>query len=460
MSRQLGYLFVVCILGLGIVLPDRALSQETRPDVLDPPAVSGAAAEESGSHGPPSLEHRHATVGEPGDAEWIGRGLPWWQWSHLTGNWNDWRTQFRNHGLVVEGSWLVDISKVESGGVRRQTTTRSLLHVDATLDLEPILAIPNATLGIQFYSQVGPDGSAVAGDIQAYDNIDTKNTQQLAEFWYEQLLFDEKLRLRLGKFDANSEFAFVESGGEFLNSSMGFGPSIVGFPSYPDPATGAVLFAKGCDCAEIGIGVFDGAAQEGERLGRKGVGTFFGDPSDLFLISEGRLSWELPFQSLGGRLALGVWHHTGTFARFNGGPDSGTEGYYLILEQNLWKPGGSTASDEGEDPRGIAAFLQFGVADEAVSEIKRHMGGGVRWRGPIASRPYDVVGLGVSHVELSDRPGSGFTESSEVAHEIFYLAQITPWLFVQPDVQYITDPGGNANVDDVVVVTVRVGLLF
>lgn len=402
---------------------------------------------------------------DPRNQEWLDRGLPWWQWSRLTGNWNDWRTRFEEHGLVIEGSWLNDTSKVESGGVRRRTTSRSIFTIDVSLDLEPLLAIPNATIGAQFYSRVGRDGSLDSGDLQVYSNFDADRLEQLAELWYEQRWFHDRLRVKLGKMDANGEFAFVESAGEFIHSSMGFSPTILSFPTYPEPAVGAVAFAQATDWFETGVGLFDGALQEGERTGRKGAGTVFGDPSDLILLGEARVTWELPFRSLAGRFVIGGWHHTGRFARFTGGPDSGAEGYYLIAEQALWTPAADSSSDTGADfesdsERGLTAFFQYAVADEAISELTRHIGLGISWRGPLAARPDDVFGVGASYVELSDRPGSGLTEGSEVAHEIFYLAQLTPWLFVQPDVQYITDPGGDATLGDAVVITVRVGLLF
>lgn len=421
--------------------------------------------------GPPKFEqeHEHALEKGPLEFEWVGRGLPWWQWSHATGNWNDWRTRAQDHGLTIEGGWLFDASKVESGGTRRRTTGRSLLYVDALLDLEPLLGLPHAEVGLQFYSHSGRDGSAELGVVQAYSNIDARNTQQLAQFWFEQRWIEDRIRLRVGKMDANGEFAWVDAASRFLHSSMGFSPTILSLPTYPNPSTGGILFGQVCDGFELGVGVFDGAGQEGERTGRKGIGTLFGDPSDLFLIGEGRLTWELPFaSSLSGRFAVGGWHHTGTFARFSGGPDKGTEGLYLVAEQRLWRPAAQPATDDGEaaaegtvdDDRGISAFAQFGTADEAVSSVEIHIGGGIRWRGLFAARPGDVIGCGFSRAELTDRMGSGFSENSEVAYEFFYSARITPWMFVQPDVQFIKDPGGDASVNDATIISVRVRLLF
>ena len=51
--------------------------------------------------------------------------------------------------------------------------------------------------------------------------------------WLERRLLRDRLRLKVGKADANADFAGVFAGGEFLHSSAGYSPTIQGFPSYP-----------------------------------------------------------------------------------------------------------------------------------------------------------------------------------------------------------------------------------
>lgn len=397
----------------------------------------------------PSVEAEMAHLDEPAPSprEWI-HGKPWWTWSRATGDWNGHRRRLSDHGLAVRSGWTIDTTKVESGGARRNTTTRSLFRLGADWNLEPLLALSGTSVHATFQVQAGRNASESVGDFQSFSNVDAENRQQLAEFWLEQSFGDDRVRVRAGKFDANREFASVESAGTFLNSSMGYTPTILSFPSYPDPALGASVTARAGDRLEFALGVFDGALQEGIPTGKRGARTALGPPSDWIALSEARLNWHLcPLRP--GRLALGGWHHSGHFSDYGGGRTSGTEGGYLVVEQTLWS----------QDSRRLALFAQLGFADESVSPIGRHVGGGLSWMGPFSGRSADELGLGITTVEFSDRTAAGFVEDHETAYEVFYRISITPWLAVQPDVQFITDPGGDGT-SDVTVATLRVQLEF
>jgi carbohydrate-selective porin OprB len=118
----------------------------------------------------------------------------------------------------------------------------------------------------------------LVGDAQGFDNIDADRLRQVSEVCLEQGFLSSRLRLKLGKANANADFAHVESSGGFLNSSAGYRPTIEGFPTYPDPATGVALFAEASRWLSLAAGLYDGATHEGchGRTGNRGPGAFFG----------------------------------------------------------------------------------------------------------------------------------------------------------------------------------------
>jgi len=59
----------------------------------------------------------------------------------------------------------------------------------------------------------------LVGNVQKFTKLNYPPYLQIAEFWYRQTLFHGKLRLKLGKVDANSEFSVVDNYLAFLNSS-------------------------------------------------------------------------------------------------------------------------------------------------------------------------------------------------------------------------------------------------
>ena len=65
----------------------------------------------------------------------------------------------------------------------------------------------------------------------------------------------------------------------------------------------------------------------------------------------------------------------------------------------------------------------------------------------------------MSHVCFSDEPGAGFPQD-ETAIELYHRFQLTPFLSIKPDLQYIANPGGSPGVADALVATVRVEIVF
>ena len=337
---------------------------------------------------------------------------------------------------------IVDGSRNFDGGVRRDNSLRMLTGITGELDLYGLLGWSGATLFADLQWIAGDDGSEDVGDLQAYSNIDWfEDRFQLSEMWYEQVFEAQHLRLKLGKIDANSEFAFVDSGGDFLHSSAGFSPTIFALPTYPEPAFGGNLFAEDFSGFGLGVGVYDGT---GYKTGSRGPSSLFSSPGDLFGIAEARYEWE------DGRVGIGAWHHHGDFDRFDGGIDQGTEGLYALAE-------GWLKREDGGDPevdQGLQAWLLLGTADRAVTPIDGHVGVGLLYTGLLDGRDEDSTGFGIHSAQLSGDPAAELTADHETAFEFFHSIQLSPVLRIQPDLQYIVNPGGQG-LEDAVVGTVR-----
>ncbi len=385
--------------------------------------------------------------------ELVEVGPSLWERNHLLDEPAGARSSLEEAGVVIDAVLFADLSKNISGGVNPAGTFRHLFDFSIQWDLAPLLGVEGGTFFVDFQTQEGQDGSVETGDLQAYSNIDAPDFTALYEVWYQQLLFDGAARIKAGKIDVNADFAFVDNGGEFIHSSPGFSPTIFVLPTYPDPSFGLMGFVGEGGGLYAGGGVFDGALQEGISTGTRGPSTLFGDPADLFLIGEAGYVWgDEDDAQLPGRIAGGLWHHTGGFATFAGGVEDGTTGLYLVFDQQLY-------AEPGGDGQGVFFFAQYGYADAEVSAVEHHVGAGVQWVGLIPDRDADVAGLMLSYARLSDEAGAGFTDDAETAVELFYKAHLTPWLSLKPDLQYIANPGG-AGLDDAWVATLRLELVF
>jgi porin len=364
------------------------------------------------------------------------------------------RTELAGRGVTLDAFLTVDASAFPSGGADPGGgAVRGLLDLVARLDLERLLGVRGATFAVGLQAYGGEDPTADVGVVQPLSGIDDPDDRvQLAIFWWEQAWRDGATRLRVGKTDANSLFADVRCALDFVHSSFGNSPTMLGFPTYPESAFGVAARQALGGGASLSAGVFDGAAQEGVRTGQDGPSTFLGEPADLFLIAQADIAWG---KDRPGRLALGAWRHTGDFARYDGGADEdGTDGFYAVLEQRL---AGARVLGSGEG-RALDAFLQLGTADADVSPIDGHVGAGVVASGWLWPARDDVLGLGVSSALLSDEPAAGFDTPAETALELFWALDLVPGVRLQPDLEVVIDPGGDASRDEAWIATLRLNV--
>lgn len=337
---------------------------------------------------------------------------------------------------------IVDSSQSLRGGQTvHRGAIRHLFELSLSAPTMPLFGWSGGTLNATFQSQAGRDGSMLIGDLQVFSNIDADGRNQVSELWYEHVWEDSPWRVRLGKVDANTQIAFVENGLEFLQSSMGFSPTIFVMPTYPDPAFSVNVFYEPDEGFFTGVGIYDGSLAQGIYTGSRGPGQLFRG-SDVFVIGKAGWRWnagitlEDDSPSLPGRFAAGAWFHNGQFDRFDGASQSGTSGIYLLMDQKVYRE-----SDDPEDSQGVGVFAQYGYADPDVSPFGHHLGTGFTWTGAMPGRDQDVLGLGLSWAGLSRRPGAGF------AAVVF-------------DLQHIANPSGRNDIPDALVGTVRMILSY
>ncbi len=382
----------------------------------------------------------------------VDTGKPPHEWQRLTDDWFSLRPWLDDRGISFQANLTVDGTKNLTGGADTAGDAwRNLFNANVTLDLDRLAHWKGATIFTNFQNQDGRNGSELTGNALGISNIDADGRTQLSEFWFEQKLFEDKLRIKIGKVDASGEFGPCEHAADFISPSFTQTPNILGFPSYPDPATSVNVFVKPTEHCYASFGLYDGATHKGTNTGSYGPAKFFG--AGLFLIGEGGAMWELG-EKLNGRAGVGAWYDTSEFEKLSGGTESGARGAYLIVDQKAWR----AKPDEKDNDRGISVFLRYGWADPDLSNMEHHLAVGLAWAGPLAARPDDILGLGVTAARFSGHAGTD--EDYEVAIELFYKLRALKFLAIQPDLQYIHNPGGLRSQDDALAATIRMVVDF
>lgn len=380
-----------------------------------------------------------------------------WEWDRLSGDWCGRREKLESSGITFNASFTYHVSSVVDGGQHERAGSRTLWDVNAALDFDKLMGWSGGSFFVDFQSSDDRGRLADAGAFQLPGNIEYgRNIDEVGEAWYQQKLFGDVLRLKLGKIDANSEFGFVNAAGDLLNGSASFSPTVLAMPTVPAQATGIVAFVYPWDKVYVGGGFFDGATQDGIRTGGRGPADFFSDSrsDSWYWMGEAGCGWD--WKGLGdGRVAVGGWHETGDVARWDGGVENGSSGGYALVEQQVWRAG---EGDE-EKCRGLFVFGQYGWADKDVAAVGQHFAAGVTLRGVCKSRCSDGMGFYWSMADASKDVLTG-ADRDEHAFEVYYKAQITPWVYVQPDVQFFINPSGRSGIEDSTVLGVQVGVTF
>jgi porin len=374
---------------------------------------------------------------------------------HLLGDLGGVRAQLAERGISIDPLLTVDYAKNFRGG--NDTAGDAFLHVFnlyLTVETGPLFGLQGGTFYADLLTQNGQSPSDEVGDYSLVDELDFGGRTQVNEVWYEQKLLDDKLRIKVGKIDANTEFCFAENSFDFSNGGLNYGFPNTQFnfmPTAPDPMLGGVVSVAPVESVYVNVGVFDGALLEG-RDGDDAPDSLFGAPADLYLAAEIGTTFDV--RGTPWRVAVGAAHHTGTFTQFDDGSDEdGNTSFYALVDAKLWKenPG------DDEDEQGLGAFFVYDTADSELTEVDQHFAGGLAWTGALPGRDDDVVGLGATYSHFAG--GAGFEDTGELAVEAFYKIAITDYLSVKADLQYIKDPGG-AGLEDAVVGLVRVQVAF
>ncbi len=165
---------------------------------------------------------------------------------------------------------------------------------------------------------------------------------------------------------------------------------------------------------------------------------------------------------LPGLYKLGMWFDTASFPdqqfdtngvsladpASNGIPGMIRHNYsfYGVADQVIWRP-------DPQGPRALSVFVRAMGAPGDRNLIDFSVNAGVNLKAPLPGRDNDTFGIGfgvatvspsVAALDRATMPVPGnihLVRSTETFLEVTYQAQVTPWLQVQPDFQFIHNPG-------------------
>ena len=365
---------------------------------------------------------------------------------YLSGDWGGARTTLADHGLEVESVLTFDTIGVVSGGLERGAIGIGDYDLTFTLDTDKAGLWEGGTFFSYFLGIFGQSPLTRVGDIQASDNIDAPAGFKLFEMWYEHAFLEDRVGLLAGLHDYNGDFQVLDSAQTLINSSFGLGADVGQLPpsTFPNAALGLRLRVQPSEESYLLAGVYDGDP----RASAHGANFDIRGEDGAFWALEGGLRGGEGMQHY--KLAAGTWYRTTNFVDFEENERGHNQGVYVIGEHGLYA--------ESDDPeQGLAGFFQLGFVPESRNVISRYIGAGLTYTGLVDGRDADVLAAGMARADMSGdyRDYDPDIDTAETAFELNYRAQVTPYLALTPDVQWIVHPSGARSIDDALVLLLR-----
>lgn len=378
----------------------------------------------------------------------------------LTGSWNGARPWLEDRGISLDLGLTTIYQQNVHGGVRtsRAHAVSGSYDLELTIDSAALGLWDGGTLyalaegswddGISARGYVG-DRLGVNGDAAGDRAID------VTELWFEQSLFDGRLRVRMGKLDLTVDFetnAYAnDETKQFLNQGLVNAANV----PFPDNGQGVQFILQPSDGFYLAAGVADADADARET----GFRTAYHGPADFFSVYEFGVMprWKTAHGSLPGTYRFGLWFDPRPKEKFFndfGGrrytwPTKRDDiGFYVSMDQKIYHE----HPDQPDDEQGLGIFLRYSFAHGDVNEIEHFWSVGWQYQGLIPKRDYDVLAFGAAQAILSEQlRKTGARPHRETVLEVYYQLELTPWLTLTPDLQWILRPGGEQGADAFVV---------
>lgn len=365
--------------------------------------------------------------------------------------------------------YRADVMANVSGGLKQRATALGNLDIKLDFDLDKLLGWGGVTLGLHgIASHGGKPNANHVGSSQGVDNIEVDtNTAKIFQAWIQKQWLDDKLSVLLGLYDLNSEFYVSHSTGIFLHPAPGIGSELAqtglnGPSVFPTSSMGLRVAYHPTPEVYMQAVVLDGVP--GDPNNPRGTHIQFNDGDGALRVAElGYIPRDEGGTGLpkADKYALGAWSYTTRFEDLvdvDGAGDpllrKGNSGFYVLAEKGLYQGTRNPGSH-------VDGFIRYGRAKDDFNQFSDYFQTGLVFNGMVSGRDEDQFALSFATAHTGDKYRlAAFNNGQQATRhesvwELTYRAQLTSWLVVQPNIQYVINPGADAQIKDATVLGVR-----
>ena len=442
-----------------------ALSAVAYPE--PPPALEGAV------HGPDAADRFSMNSYVNGD--------------YAFGTWGGLRTRLLDAGVTIDSYYVMNPAGNVSGGKKQGFTYVDNYYLGFNLDLEKIFGWRGLQLAVSGINRSG--GSVTQAYVGSQYDVQQVHGGQNVFFYnltLEQRAWDDRIRLKIGRFGASDDFNTSPIYGLFMNNGIDGNIRNVlfdtQFSAYPFATWAARIRVDPTPEFNFQLGVF----QTWDRIfdrSHNGLDWSIRRRDGVMMLAQ--VGWTPEFfkkpvnQSSPGTSDAkttvvpemkgfpghywfgGSYSPWKGYAQFgNAEKTSGSYGFYLHADQMVYQE--APGSEQG-----LTLFAASGYyPQDNISIIPFQLNVGAFYTGLVPDRRSDktIVGLiygrfGDDYADTIGATGSN-KPTRESVIELAYRFQLSKFAYVQPDVQFVSRPAGTGMIQDAVVIGAQVGISF
>lgn len=371
------------------------------------------------------------------------------------------RNAWEDQGVAIDASFVTDLLGNPAGGKSRGFAYLGAVQAALTADLEKLAAWN----GGEFVASVAYTSGTNLSDQFVGNDLEVAEVDSLPTFVWNQLFIRQEWGggdwlAKLGRFSVGDDFATLDMF-QLYTGAINPAPPVLNnntfFTTPPASAWAALLHAKPGKSIEFKAGLFQ-ATEAVDVVANHGLDLRFGPGDGLLLIGEA--VWKPAVADLAGEYRAGSYWCSQESPRFHGGGGEQTYGFYTVGQQKIW-------NEPARSDQGLTAWYALTLSpQDDVAQFPFFAAFGAGWQGAISGRDNDWILLGTwmtttsqSYAEANPSPDAG-RATAEWVVECDYRAQLTPWLYVMPDVQWVVRPGGTGSIPNALVVGAEIGLVF
>ena len=429
---------------------------------------------------------------DPYPSNFIGSS-EWFDGNALTGDWWGVRNFLDDSGVELSASYTNNIAGNPVGGMTQSFAYADNFSFGMQLDFEKLIKWQGLTLTVSALDRNGSNLSARnIGNQFTVQQVYGTETVVFYALVLEQRLLEDKLGIKLGRFSTGDDFASSPLYWLYMNNGIDGNPQALpvntAFTSYPASVWGARLrvdpspewFAMGGIYQATSLNLYrdhglDWSINNSDgvlMIGQVGwTPEFFKKPaaapkpSDGKSLAEGKtmrpVSPDAGMQGLPGHYWFGAYYSPWQFAQFGSTETaSNSYGFYWHADQMVWQ------EEPGSD-QGLTLWSAFVLSPQQnISKLPFQVNSGIVYKGLVPARDHDTTMLGFVYGNFSDdyagtvaATGAG-TPSYEIALEAGYRIQVTKFAYIQPNVQWIINPGGTGNIPNALVLGAQMNVTF